>query len=954
MKLVKRLLTLTICVLAASAMQAQFMDFGTDPSRFKWNKVKLPHYNLIYPQGNDSMAYYYALYLENIYPHLSKTIGKPVDMKFPVILHPASMLSNGMVSWAPRRMELIPTPSANSLSMQSFDKHLVLHESRHVFQTGKIMHGVFKPLYYIIGEQSAGLSAVLVPRWFFEGDAVSTETAMSNGGRGRLPEFNMSYRAQILGTGKNYSFDKWLLGSYKDYTGDFYALGYDLASYARYRYGADIWDKTTSRFVHRPWFSTSFKHFSGSGINELYKNTFTYLTDEWNKMEHEILVPSYHSSESKTYTSYRYPQALNDSVVIALKSGMKDLNSLVTLSNGKEKHLLYLGSINSRLHLRGNRVYWTEIVPSLRWSLENYSVLKCYDLETEQVSTLTPKQRSLAPAIDKQGKTAAISRFSVQGVNKVILLDLATNKETAALPVPGNAFVKDIAFGEEGKLVTVAVTRTGLDLLQLDTHTGEWTKLLNVVSLNITSPVWKDGKVYFESGANGINNIYSFNPADSQILRLTSSRFGAFDPSISETDGRLLFSDYQPKGYRVASLPNDSLLTEKADFTKPYVAPFVETLTAQEQFNLDSARLDSIDFQPERYRKLAHTFKIHSWAPLYYDVTEAMNAAADDFSTIVKPGATILSQNSLGTSIMQAGWYYEDGYHHGKLSYTYQGWFPVIDIEADYGAKAFDMAWAKNDKGELKGMQGRYTNRNLLEAEARLYLPFNLTGRQYIRGIQPSVTYYFTNNRYQQMESGKFSNFQYVLPELRFYSYRKMAQRDILPRLGYQVRLQYMQSPFNTENYGSLYAARLTTYWPGILRNHSLMLRGGYQYQDLDDKYLYLPKQLLDTPRGYDYIYQTRQQWTVKADYAFPIFCPDWSIGSLIYIKRLRANLFYDYNQNQQSENSKWTTQSSYGIDLNVDWNVLRFNFPLTTGVRLVQPIDYGKFQAEMLFSVSF
>lgn len=61
------------------------------------------------------------------------------------------------------------------------------------------MHGIFKPLYYIIGEQAAGVASFFLPVWFLEGDAVSTETAMSNGGRGRLPEFNMVYRAQMLG-----------------------------------------------------------------------------------------------------------------------------------------------------------------------------------------------------------------------------------------------------------------------------------------------------------------------------------------------------------------------------------------------------------------------------------------------------------------------------------------------------------------------------------------------------------------------------------------------------------------------------------------------------------------------------------------------------------------------------------------------------------------------------------
>lgn len=947
---------LSALLLTSFCLQAQFLDYGADPARFNWRIARLPHYNLVYPAGNDSMAYRYALYLENAYPHISKTMGQPVRMKFPVILHPASMLSNGLVSWAPRRMELITTPSSK-LDVQSWDKHLVLHESRHVFQMGKVMHGWFKPLYYVIGEQAAGVAAFFLPTWFLEGDAVATETAMSNGGRGRMPEFNMAYRAQMLSGDTFFSFDKWQLGSYKDYTGDYYALGYDMTSYARYRYGADIWDKTTSRYVshffHIPMFTSAFKHYTGIRIDRLYEETFSFLKSEWEKQDTGVVHPAYLSPAAKSYTSYRYPQALNDSAVIAVKSGLKDLNSLVLLAGGKEKRLTYIGSINSRLHLAGGRLYWTEIVPGLRWAHENYSVLKCYDLEQDRVRIITPRQRYLAPSIDKEGKVAAVSRFTVEGENELVLVNLADGKELAQFDVPGNAFVKELTFGEEGTVVAVAVGNTGLGLLRLDTKTGQWSELLRPGSVNITSPAWNNGRLYFESGLNGTNNLYCLNPADSLPYRLTSSRFGAFDPSFSPADNRLLFSDYQAKGYRVASLPADSLVMEKADFDAPYRYPLADAVAAQEQFNLDSARLDSVAFDPKPYRKGAHTFKIHSWAPFYYDVAEAMNASASDLATIVKPGVMVLSQNTLNTAIMQAGWYYRKGEHHGKLAFTYSGLFPVIDLSVDYGGKAFDMSWTKDDKGK-ESPHTAYADRHLLEAEARIYLPFNLTKNEYIRGIQPSVTYYFTNNKYQQYESRTFSNFQYIVPELRFYNYRRMAQRDILPRWGYQVRLQYLNTPFNTENYGDLYAARLTTYWPGIIRNHSLMLRFGYQYQNIDDKTLYVPQRLLDKTRGYDYLYQTRQQVAFKADYAFSILSPDLALWQLIYIRRLRANLFYDLTRNQAAKETGWTTQSSSGVDLIFDWNIFQMTYPLTTGVRLTQPIDYGKFQAEMLFSISF
>jgi hypothetical protein len=81
---------------------------------------------------------------------------------------------------------------------------------------------------------------------------------------------------------------------------------------------------------------------------------------------------------------------------------------------------------------------------------------------------------------------------------------------------------------------------------------------------------------------------------------------------------------------------------------------------------------------------------------------------------------------------------------------------------------------------------------------------------------------------------------------------------------------------------------------------------------------------------------------------------PDLSLGSWAYIRRMRANLFYDLTYNQENKTSGWATQSSAGADILFDWNALRFTYPLVTGVRLVQPIERGKFKAQLLFSISF
>ena len=955
MSLIRYIALIVLCTLFLPRVHAQFVDYGSDPARFKWNVVNLEHYNLIYPRGLDSMAYRYALYLENVYPYSQNTIGKPpMKFKFPVVLHPANMSSNGLVAWTPRRMELLTTPSAKQES-QLWDKHLVLHESRHVFQTSKVMRRWAKPLYYLLGEQASGIAMIFLPTWFLEGDAVSTETAMSNAGRGRLPEFNMIYRAQMMAGKTFFSFDKWNLGSYKDYTGSFYALGYDMTSYARYKHGADIWDKTTTKYMSTyPFFSLALKHHTGTSISGLFRETFSHLRNQWEGQDTSYVTPSYLSPPTKSYTSYRYPLAVNDSMAFAVKSGLNDINSLVFIANGKEEHVCYLGNLNGRLIQNKNRIYWTEIVPGYRWTHENYSVIKYFDIETRKIKTLTPGRRFLSPTINEEGTTIAVSTFTLKGENQLVLLDAKTGEDYSYHKTPGNAFIKELAFGNDGKIAAIVINNKGTAIIQLNTQTGKWSRLLSTTSANITAPVWKNDNLYFESGLNGTNNIYQLDIKTLRTYRLTAARFGAFDPAFNGKGNELFVSDYQPIGYRIASLPKDSLKNEEVSFDEPYRFPLAENLAQQEQFNLDSAKLKAVDFTPMPYRKFPHLFKIHSWAPFFYNVAEAMSAGSDDFTTIVKPGAMILSQNTLNTAMLEAGWYYKDKNHYGSIGLTYKGWLPIVHLNAEYGGNAFDLKWEKNEEDRYI-MRSAYSGKNYLEAEARVYIPFNLTKNHYIRGIQPSVSYYFTNNRYQQFESRKLSNFQYILPELWIYNYRRMAHREILPRWGYQFRMQFLNTPLNTENYGNLYTARLTTYWPGIIRNQGLMLRLAYQYQSVDDKVLYLPKRLLDKTRGYDdYPYATRQQIGFKADYAFSVFSPDINFGPVLYIRRLRSNLFYDHTRNQASENSGWTTQSSYGADIIFDLNVIRMRFPVSLGTRLIQPIDYGKFQAEMLFSINF
>jgi len=119
-----------------------------------------------------------------------------------------------MVLWAPKRMEIFTCPPQDTYA-ENWLQQLAIHEYRHVVQIDKLNQGMTKVLTYVFGEQATGaILGLFIPLWLVEGDAVCTETALSNSGRGRLPSFEMKLRAQTL-TKINLNYDKAVFGSYK-------------------------------------------------------------------------------------------------------------------------------------------------------------------------------------------------------------------------------------------------------------------------------------------------------------------------------------------------------------------------------------------------------------------------------------------------------------------------------------------------------------------------------------------------------------------------------------------------------------------------------------------------------------------------------------------------------------------------------------------------------------------
>ena len=232
-KILKILFTLLFSVISF-ILFGQYFNGGAERARINWKYIRSINFEIIYPEGFEKQGERIARLLEKSYNYSTRTLNnypKPIS----VILHTGTVKSNAFLGWAPSRIEMYTTPNQGIYS-QDWLEQLAIHEYRHMVQLSKLETEMPQLLKYLFGEHAAAiLTALYLPFWFIEGDAVATETGLSTSGRGRLPDFQREIKAQLVEKGK-YSYDKAYLGSYKDYVANHYNLGYLLVGGAREKY----------------------------------------------------------------------------------------------------------------------------------------------------------------------------------------------------------------------------------------------------------------------------------------------------------------------------------------------------------------------------------------------------------------------------------------------------------------------------------------------------------------------------------------------------------------------------------------------------------------------------------------------------------------------------------------------------------------------------------------------
>ncbi len=955
MRLFKIILSLALLLCCCYVASAQYYTLGSDPSSIKWRTIKGKNFDVIYPAGMDSLAreYLYNFALARVRTQVALGIE---GAKVPLVLHAYNLNSNATAAWAPRRIDIYTTPPFCSGYADDWIHQLALHEGRHVGQMTHFSTGTFKVFNILLGEQAVGIGMGFYPAgWELEGDAVHSETDFSRAGRGRDANFLMHFRA-MAAAGVEPNYDAYRFGSFYNYIPSKYAFGYLTETFMRdnsdYTVIGDIYHDFTRYWYDPSIINKAFQHYTGHTRRKNYQGAISLFNAVWEeeyrqREPYTAFTRLLTEGKKDNYTTYSSPLQTSDGSVVAVKAGLRHISQLVRIDTlGREHYVRPFASESLTSPIvtpDGHTLVWSEIVAHPRWELQNYSVLRSYDLSTGKTRDLTRRTRYFNPAYSPDGRTVAVTEYPVQGSSRVVLLSAQTLQIEAQIPAPCGGQIHSTAF-LDGRLYADAIVGDGLWGLysrSADDPLAPWETEIEPQSRTILRLRAAENRLLFESDVDGITNIYAYDASRKTLQRLTNARHGAFYPSLT-SDGTLYWSDYDVTGYTPVKTSRGDLLWEDTSMEHPYVYQEAERLAARSDSAApalsaaeQAALRATIDSLPERrYSKLTHLVNIHSWAPLYASINRIMDLSYDYYYQLAAPGVTLLSQNTLGTAVTVAGVSRYNGITAGHLNFNYSGLWPIFEINADYNERYRRDVTCDSAGGAIDTL---LVKKPSLELSLSTYTTVNLSRGGVLSAIVPQIEVDWSNDRYSS-DDGRWRYANDIRIGLRYYRMLPVPKAARMPRMGFgaEVKAAWQIGGAGAENrllYGYTYG-----YLPGFTLDQGFRLTLMGQTR-LDGLYGgVLVNNLATVPRGYsnmplgDYLKAT-------ADYAIPIVLNDFRPVSLLYLKRVNITPFADAAVNRSAQQSL-QRMLSYGSAVTVQGYIFRIGVQLEIGAQLSRRMD--------------
>ncbi len=485
-----------------------------------WKKSETEHFNFIYEKAQQETAEVYMKLAENAWNAIGRIYAFPQD-KTDIFITGRTNTINALTYWFPPEIEMFTTPvlEPDFTFRDNWAKLFFTHELIHIANFKFEDKNDFPEKLF--GEFMREIDFSTVNGWAFEGLTTVLETELTNGGRGRSPYFELSYKASTLDNGFP-SYDE--IGKEKEPPhSQIYVMGYLIMRSIADRYGISaLADIERNRSYLGSW-DKSVELVTGETPQNIYRDVRIALAKKYadeRKIPEGIII-----SPREVNTNYYHPAIVNDDgTIIALRSAGKSKSAVVRLDPSAKRGSNYL--IDTNPEKNKDSLFKETILFS--GSFTDIDAITA-DANGTVYATLGIQKKEKFPG---QELEAALYKWNQnEGLSKL------TDKVSLFQP----------SVSRDGKTL-VALEQQGLNmcLVQIDTESGAVSLLLEKPGLSFIQPaVNADGsKIAFlvlDDNRARVAVMETANPSEYQIVANDDEKI--FDPAYPSwnSDGSLTF-----------------------------------------------------------------------------------------------------------------------------------------------------------------------------------------------------------------------------------------------------------------------------------------------------------------------------------------------------------------------------------------------------------------------------